>query len=108
MSITHAALRARIERLVRKWRPLLGLESWGLDVRYDATDCMACCEAKPAYEEATIRFNLPRVKRELPNVVLALEELVVHELVHALIWRANERAVSRVTRAILRARDAAT
>lgn len=107
MALTNAHLRARIERLVKKWRPILGLESWGLTVLYDATDCMACCEAKPSYEEATLRFNLRRVRAELPPTLAALEELVVHECVHCLAWRANERTVSRITRSILRARDAA-
>lgn len=107
LSITHAALRKRIDRLVTKWRPILGLESWGLDVRFDEAVYTATCNAKPSYEEATLTFNLYRIKSELPNVVAALEELVVHELVHCLIWKANERAVSRVTRSILRARDSA-
>lgn len=103
MSITHAHLRSRIERLMKRWRPILGLESWDIVVRYDETECLGACVAKPRYEEATVYFNLPRIKRELPNVVAALEELVVHELVHCIIWRSNETAVSRVTRSILRA-----
>lgn len=107
MSITHAAIRNRITRLLAKWRPILGLQSWHLDVRFDEDASLATCDARPAYEEAIIRFNLRRIKQELPNAVAALEELVVHEMVHCLIWRASERAVSWVTRSILRARDAA-
>jgi hypothetical protein len=107
VSITHAALRKRIDRLVAKWRPILGLESWGLDIRYDEPTHLGTCLAKPNYEEAVIRFNLPRIKQELPNVVAALEELVVHELMHCVDWYASERTVSRLTRSILRARDAA-
>lgn len=106
MSVTNAALRSRIERLAKRWRPLLGLESWDIEIRYDETTHLGSCVAKPRYGEATIWFNLPRIRRELPNTVLALEELVVHELVHCLIWRSSESAVSWVTRSILRARDA--
>lgn len=108
MSITNAHLRSRIERMVRKWRPILGLESWGLDVRFDETEHLATCQAKPAYEEAVLHFNVPAIRRELPPTLAAIEELTVHEMVHAVIWRCSEREVSRVTRAILRARDSAT
>lgn len=104
--ITNRALRARVERMVKKWRPVLGLESWGLTVLYDETEHLATCAAKPAYEEATLHFNLSAMRRELPPTLAAVEELVLHELVHAVIWRANEKAVSRVTRSLLRARDA--
>lgn len=106
MSVTNAALRGRIERLARKWVPILGLESWGLTFRYDEPKHLACCEVKGGYEEATIGFNLPRCRRELPNTLAAFEELVVHEMLHALLPRASEREVSRVTRSILRAHDA--
>jgi hypothetical protein len=105
MSVTNAALRIRIHRLVAKWRPIMGLQSWGLTVRFDEPEHMATCAARPQYEEAVINFNLPRVRAELPNNVAATEELVVHELTHCLIWKSSERAVSWVTRTILRARD---
>ena len=107
MSITHAAIRTRIDRLVKKWRPILGLDSWDITVGYDEPTHLGTCEALPAYGEAIIRFNLPRIKRELPNCVAALEELVLHELVHCVIWKNSERAVSQVCRSILRARDSA-
>lgn len=106
MSLTHSAIRSRVQRAYAYWRPLLGLESWGIEIRWDATDCMACCEAKPSYEEAILRFNLPRMRRELPNVYAAVEELTLHEMVHCVLWKSSERTVSRITRAMLRARDA--
>ena len=106
MALTHAAIRSRIERIYNRWRPIMGLDAWLITLRFDEQDALGTCLAKPAYEEATINFNLPRIKRELPHTMFALEELVVHELTHCIIWRANETAVSRVARAILRARDA--
>lgn len=106
MSITNAAVRARIVRLAARWRPVLGLESWGIEMRFDEATDLANCTVRHGYEEATIRFNLVRIKRELPPTVLALEELVLHEHVHVLLPRASERTVSRVTRSLLRARDA--
>lgn len=106
MALTNAHLRSRIERMVRKWRPILGLESWGLDVRYDEAEHLATCAAKPEYEEATLHFNLRLIRAELPPTLAAIEELVLHELTHCIAWKANERTVSRITRSILRARDA--
>jgi hypothetical protein len=107
VSISNAHIRARVHRLVAKWRPILGLESWALDVRFDEREHIATCAAKPAYEEATLYFNVPCIRRELPPTMAALEELCLHEMVHCLLWRSSERTVSRVTRSLLRARDAA-
>lgn len=106
VALTNGQIRARVHRLVAKWVPVLGLESWGLDVRFDEKEHMATCWPKPQYEEATIHFNIPCMRAELPNTMAAYEELVLHELAHALLPRASEREVSRVTRSILRARDA--
>lgn len=103
MAQTNAAIRARIERAVRAWRPVLGLEGWALTVLYDETEHLATCAARPAYQEATLHFNLPVIRRELPPTFAAIEELALHEMVHAVIWRNSERAVSQVTRSLLRA-----
>jgi hypothetical protein len=106
VSVTNAHLRARVHRLVAKWVPILGLESWGLSVTFDEPKHLATCDPRDAYEEAYIRFNLDRMRAELPNTLAAYEELTLHELVHCLLPKASERTVSRVTRSILRARDA--
>lgn len=100
-------MRSRVERMVAKWRPILGLESWGLTVCYDETEHLATCAAQPQYEEAKLHFNLRQMRVELPPTLAAVEELVLHELVHCIAWKANERTVSRITRSILRARDSA-
>lgn len=105
MALTHSAIRSRVQRAFKYWRPILGLESWQVTLAFDETECLACCEAKPSYEEATLRFNVPRMRAELPPTYLAVEELVLHEALHAIAWKANERTISRLTRALLRARD---
>lgn len=107
MSRTNAALRAQVHRAIKYWRPILGLESWDLQVNFDEPKYLGSCLAKPSYEEAALSFNLKRMRAELPPTYAAVEELAVHELVHCLLWRNSERDVSRVTRTILRARDAA-
>lgn len=103
--VTDAQLRIRFGRLIVEWVPLMGLTAWGLEVQFDETEALASCSAKPRYEEALIRFNLQRIRAELPNTIAAAEELVVHELAHCIIWKNSEVAVSRVTRALLRSRD---
>ena len=108
MSVTNAALRKRVERLIAKWCPVLGLESWGLTVLFDEPTAMATCALPNGskYEEAVLRFNLTRMKRELVPTFAAWEEIVVHELCHCLLApHDSETRVSRVTRTILRARD---
>jgi predicted SprT family Zn-dependent metalloprotease len=47
-------------------------------------------------------FNLKRV-RETCRTPGMIEELVCHELTHALSWRSSERTVTRISRALLRA-----
>ena len=96
------SLRRQIATLIAHWRPVLGLQAWLLDIRYDEAVLLGYCRAKPQYQTATIGFNLQRIRRELRSPE-AIEDLVVHELTHAVIWRSSERAVSQVSLALLRA-----
>ena len=105
MALTCRALRSRVERAFTQWRPILGLESWGITLLYDEREHLATAEAKPAYEEATLHFNLPAMKGERRPPHATDEEITVHEMVHVLNWRGSERTTSRITRALLRARD---
>jgi hypothetical protein len=103
VALTHSAIRSRVERAFRYWRPLLGLESWGIEIRWDEREALGACAAKPAYEEATLYFNVRRIRAELLPTYAAVEELTLHEMLHCILWRCNERTVSRITRALLRA-----
>lgn len=94
---------AEIHRLVRYWRKQLDLEGWVIHVRFTETGrLVASCKARPAYEYAIVNFNLPRLRADLFERV-ELEEVVVHELVHCVSWKASERAVTQLSRALLRA-----
>jgi predicted SprT family Zn-dependent metalloprotease len=109
--VARSTLRTRIEALVARWVPILGLQDWLIALRFDQRTHQATCVAQPQYEEATINFNLPVIARELkrPSEV---EDLVVHELCHCVTWNAKvagfnqEHLTTRVARAILRARKA--
>lgn len=95
-------LRKQIETLLAYWRPILGLDSWVIEVRWNEKHHTGWCIAKPKYREAMIGFNLARIKKECgrPEQV---EDLVLHELLHAVVWKASETAVSQLTQAMLRA-----
>ena len=95
-------LKKQIALLVAHWRTILGLEAWAIEVRFDEKVHTGTCIAQPQYEEAIITFNLPRIRKQCRRPE-ALEDLVCHELVHCVIWKSSERAVTQVTRALLRA-----
>lgn len=96
------SLKTQIAALVAHWRPILGLEGWAIELRYNETKYAGYCKASPNYLAAVIGFNLKRVRKEY-RTPEAVEELVVHELVHCVIWKSSERAVSQITYALLRA-----
>lgn len=97
------SLQKQIVTLVNHWRPILGLESWGIELRFDEPKDKANAKVSLQYEEATLNFNLVRIKAEVRSHA-ALSELVLHELVHCHEAPYDtETRVSRVTRSILRA-----
>lgn len=98
-----ATLRSQIKGYIRYWRPVLGLEGWNLTVHFNEKVYQAYCTAKPKYLEATLGFNLDRIRKEVKTPA-AREELVLHEMVHAVIYKASETQVSQVTLSLLRAR----
>lgn len=99
---TTAQVRRSIVRLVEHWRPILGLDTWVIEVRFDERSDRGNCVACTQYEEAVVAFNPRRILKEVRNLA-GLQELVVHELVHCLAWRSNERTVTHLSRAFLRA-----
>ena len=96
------SLRKQIETLLAHWRPILGLDTWAIEVRYNEQQYTGWCIAKPKYREAMIGFNLKRIRREC-RTPEQVEDLVLHELLHAVVWKASETAVSQLTQGMLRA-----
>jgi hypothetical protein len=108
-----------IDQIIAYWRPRLDLVNWDIHVDYDEQQNLASCEARPQYLEMFLRFNKVRMDKEI-STWSQLEELVLHELVHARLWMiANflepesddgvkimefleEEAVSQITGALLR------
>lgn len=77
-----------VERLIARWKPLLGLERWDIKLRYhpgveeetdeDWKSSYAYTVADPGYSSAVVTFNLYNIPPE------QLENTVVHELCHVL------------------------
>jgi hypothetical protein len=81
--------RKRINALIKKWRAILYINSWQIDIvfkYYDDEDGrkIAETEANYRYLKATITFYLSAIEsRNLSDN--DLEEFVVHEMVHILL-----------------------
>ena len=108
-----------IEQIIAEWKPRLDFNHWTVEIRWNELVHQATCIAEPQYLHMIISFNLNRLNIEILSR-RDLEELVVHELVHARLWAlANlfggldengqrmvefleEEAVSQVTGALLR------
>ena len=110
-----------IAAVVKEWAPRLDMQHWKIVIDASLEAHLATCEAEPQYMEATLSFNPQRLTTDI-QTERELEELVLHELVHARLWALanllhghdeNERrmlefleeeAVTQVTGALLRAK----
>lgn len=109
MAFTKWHLRRRIQRAVKKWRRVMALDHWDIDIFFSLDDptAQAQCTAYPYNETAYIDFNLEKIMADLYDSVGGVEDLVVHELAHCVVGatgtKENERQVTHVARAIQRA-----
>ena len=108
---------ARIRKL-KKWKAILGLWAWDMQVEFDRTGdsfdnvgVTARCFADWRYQNITIIWNMPAVANLDDD---GLEYAEVHELTHALIDpisteddKNDELVATMVAKAILWTRDAA-
>lgn len=80
---TGAAIRASVKR----WQHWLDLDSWQLTVRIGpiAGGHRGMCEADFEYREATLRFDPAAMLKHGDD----LEEIVGHEVLHAVIVRSH-------------------
>ena len=108
-----------IDQLILFWKPVLALDNWDIQVNTKEKIIIASCQAQPQYLTAMLSFNLERLREEIATKA-DLEELVLHELVHARLWAlANvlpenvpsrfveyfeEEATSQITQALLKVR----
>ena len=77
-----------VDDLLAKMRPALGLDRWQITVITAAEgDDAASCSAQPEYRIATVHVNPDKL-----DTGDELDEIVAHELVHALIWPLSNAA----------------
>ena len=77
-----------IASFIEEWIPIMRLDHWDITYTWDETDDIATAHARPRYLRLGLAFNVPRIMSELDmRKSFNLEELVVHELCHALTWR---------------------
>lgn len=80
--------------MIEKWQPIVGLSEWEIKVLVsDIFSSHGSSTAEPRYRQLTLTFNPKRIEED----DLDLEELVIHELVHALTWRLWEFAEQMLT-----------
>lgn len=96
--MTPAQTERKIAKFVKKWRPLLGLNSWDISLQFFAgvyiqadgvpsTGSDASCHASWPYMSATIAFDTDSLSNYTDR---DLEVVVVHELAHVLVNEMRE------------------
>jgi hypothetical protein len=73
--------RELVATLVERFRHPLGLVDYDLRLEFVSLKHRADCEARPEYNEAIIRFDLKKIRRE------QLPAFVLHEMIHCLVWK---------------------
>jgi len=89
---------SNIRRILKKWRPRLGLGAqWTIEVRLYTdsnwpkkyTGSVACIDVQPGYSQATLRCNTDALERDGNT----LEYNILHELNHVHLWRLRQIAI---------------
>ena len=79
---TELLLALRIGRLVERYKELLGLDKWTVEVCFAEEPLGATVEPAWQYQHAKLTFDLEKVAEESPA---ELEWTVRHELFHCLV-----------------------
>ena len=107
-------LRDRVKHIIYDWAPRLGLDAWLIHVSFRAkfNGAFAMMDARdPEYEQANIYVNAAKFAKSAD--AKELEYVILHEMVHIMLWdamssegdakdKAEETAVVRVARAFIR------
>ena len=96
--MTPAQVERKVTKLVKKWKPLLGLSVWDVTCQFfdgpylmadgePSTGSAASCRASWAYMSATLSFDTDVLSHYDDR---ELEVVVVHELAHVLVNEMRE------------------
>ena len=84
-------IQKEILKLISEWQSKLILDGWLIYTTFEKEVPMATCAVADDYYSAYLNFNLKRIEDEL-DTNLELEELVVHEMMHIVVWDMSELA----------------
>jgi hypothetical protein len=88
-------LKGYIRRCVDRWIPIVGLENWEVHVLFNESDDLANNKTQPEYLDTAVNFNIDRINGALKQGWMtkgAVDKMVLHELVHALVWPLSQAA----------------
>lgn len=78
-----------LKKKLRKWQTALKLDGWDIKIKYkhcgkdDAAEVEFC---EPVERTAVINISPNYYNREGYNVSWTLDELIIHELIHVVLW----------------------
>lgn len=84
-------LKKRIRKLVDYYSKILGLNNYKIDILFDGYENLECNYAEvfkqPDHREATIKFNLEKLEKEIDEI----DKTIIHELFHIILWPIRHR-----------------
>lgn len=83
--LNRDVVKETIQELVADWRPKMGLANWSFYITFNREKPVASCEVLENYWSVQLNFYLKRIEEDV-ETNLELEELVVHEMAHVLVW----------------------
>ncbi len=94
----YDAIKARIDKYFHKWRPILNLDRWEIQVSFCresvlkvngeySVDCLAHASCRWEYMHATITYGLIPLSEKTDD---ELELVIVHEFCHLLVSEMRE------------------
>lgn len=88
--LDRMTVKKQIRRIIKEWKPVLGLVNWKTAVTFYKETHAATCYAEPEYRRIFLNFYLKLLLKPGPKKPFKtnfdLEEFVVHEMIHGLSW----------------------
>ena len=88
--VDRTTIKKHIKRIIKEWKPILGISNWDIRVTFFRETHAATCAAQPEYLKIHLNFYLKLLLKPGPHKPLRtnydLEEFVVHEMIHGLSW----------------------
>ena len=102
----NKALKAVTAKFVSRWKHLLSIEEWDINMRYTSLEdgTLGCCSVTPAHKYATILIDISQNKDE--NELLETVRHEMFHIVHAHFEGYREAAIEHLSPGVAKALDA--